>query len=246
LRLERRDELFALDFRAVDFRVVLRADDFRAVDFRAVDLRAVDLRAVDFRAVLFRVVLFRRVVVFFARLVPVFRLLDLRAVDFRAVDLRVVLRADDFRAVDLRLLDAVLRELVFRRPVLERLPDVVFLRAVEVDFRLLVPVDFDRLVEDFDRLVARFLVRLAALREPLRRRRVVFASPVSARCLFTVRAASSSAVSVGRPLSWYESLMYSYCRSRSGLNPSGISSSLRGLTPATRQRYVSCTTMQDF
>jgi hypothetical protein len=60
------------------------------------------------------------------------------------------------------------------------------------------------------------------------RLRVVFASPDCARCLLTVRAAISSALSVLAPRSLAESLMCSYWRSRFALfNPRGGMGSLR-------------------
>ena len=61
-------------------------------------------------------------------------------------------------------------------------------------------------------------------------RLAVLASPERARSLFTVRAAISSACLVFSPRCFALALMCSYCRSRLGLDPLGISA-------ASRQRH---------
>src|SRR3954447_4826814 len=53
-------------------------------------------------------------------------------------------------------------------------------------------------------------------------RLAVFDSPARARSLFTVRAAISSARSVDTPRFLALALMCSYCRSRFGLEPAGM------------------------
>src|SRR5579859_5267155 len=58
-------------------------------------------------------------------------------------------------------------------------------------------------------------------------RLAVLASPDRARSLFTVRAAISSARLVLSPRSMALSLMCSYCRSRFGLDPLGMSAAFR-------------------
>src|ERR1700746_611845 len=58
-------------------------------------------------------------------------------------------------------------------------------------------------------------------------RLAVLASPDRARSLFTVRAAISSARLVLWPRCSALSLMCSYCRSRFGLDPLGMSATLR-------------------
>src|ERR1700751_1102859 len=58
-------------------------------------------------------------------------------------------------------------------------------------------------------------------------RLAVLASPDRARSLFTVRAAISSARSVLSPRCLALSLMCSYCRSRFGLDPLGMSATFR-------------------
>src|SRR5262245_33174272 len=56
-------------------------------------------------------------------------------------------------------------------------------------------------------------------------RLAVFASPDRARSLFTVRAAISLARPVDAPRFFALALMCSYCRSRFGLEPAGMTSS---------------------
>src|SRR5213083_2709671 len=58
-------------------------------------------------------------------------------------------------------------------------------------------------------------------------RLAVLASPERARSLFTVRAAISSARLVLSPRCFTLALMCSYCRSRLGLDPLGISAASR-------------------
>jgi hypothetical protein len=123
----------------------------------------------------------------------------LRADDVLRDDVRAVARPpfaparffcadDDFRVDDVR--DAVLRDVVFRAVLFFRA--VVFLLAV-VFFRAVV---FLRPLDD---------VRLDELEEE-----EVFASPDSARCLLTVRAAISLARLAGRPCLCSDSFTCSY------------------------------------
>jgi hypothetical protein len=134
----------------------------------------------------------------------------LRADDVLRDDVRAVARPpfaparffcadDDFRVDDVR--DAVLRDVVFRAVLFFRavvfLLAVVFFRAVVfllavVFFRAVV---FLRPLDD---------VRLDELEEE------VFASPDSARCLLTVRAAISLARLAGRPCLCSDSFTCSY------------------------------------
>src|ERR1700739_3241602 len=70
-------------------------------------------------------------------------------------------------------------------------------------------------------------------------RLAVLASPDRARSLFTVRAAISSARLVLSPRCLALSLMCSYCRSRFGLDPLGMSATFRlGRPHLARRSYA--------
>ena len=105
--------------------------------------------------------------------------------------------------------------------------------------RLVRAADFDdrrdRLVEDLRApvpdvverdFVARDLLELALVEDFFELDRCALVSPFSRRILFTVRAATSSARAPYRPDFFALSLIFSYCRSRFGLAPLGIESSL--------------------
>jgi hypothetical protein len=94
-----------------------------------------------------------------------------------------------------------------------RVPDVV-----ELDF-----VGRDFCARDF---AARDLLELVLVDDFFDLDRWVFVSPFSRRILFTVRAVTSSARPPYRPDCFALCLMCSYCRSRFGLAPLGIRSSL--------------------
>jgi hypothetical protein len=76
---------------------------------------------------------------------------------------------------------------------------------------------------DFD---ARDLRGLAVVDDFFDLARWALVSPFSRRILFTVRAATSSARAPYRPDFFALCLIFSYCRSRFGLAPLGIGSSL--------------------
>jgi hypothetical protein len=100
----------------------------------------------------------------------------------------------------------------------DRVRDVVERDFVARDF-----VARDFVARDF---ATRDLLELALVDDFFEPDRWVFDSPFSRRILFTVRAATSSARPPYRPDFFALCLMCSYCRSRFGLAPLGIRSSL--------------------
>ena len=106
--------------------------------------------------------------------------------------------------------DAALRDEDFRlRPVLVRLVDLVdvVLRPAVLRPAVLRPAVLRRPPVDF--LAPELLLVFLAVRF-----RLLFVSPASRRCLFTVAAAICLARAVLRPISCSDSLMCSYCRAR--------------------------------
>jgi hypothetical protein len=103
----------------------------------------------------------------------------------------------------------------------DRLVEDLRARVREVVERDFVARDF--VAPDF---ATRDLLELALVDDFFEPDRWVFVSPFSRRILFTVRAATSSARPPYRPDFFALCLMCSYCRSRFGLAPRGIRSSL--------------------
>src|ERR1700694_1844664 len=91
--------------------------------------------------------------------------------------------------------------------------------------------DFFGAVVERDLVAREFAVRdffeLALVEDFFELDRWLLVSPFSRRILFTVRAATSSARAPYRPDFFALCLIFLYCRSRFGLAPLGIESSLR-------------------